>query len=194
VDLDQFEGSAWIGVVPFWMSGVTLRGLPSVPGLSSFPELNVRTYVRWRDRPGVWFLSLDAANRVAVRVARLLYHLPYVSAQMVVRRNDGVIHYHSRRPSGTTFEADYEPVGPVELARRGTLEHWLTERYCLYAIAEGRLQRAEIHHQPWPLQPARAEIHQSDMLRIHGIQVHEPPVSILFSARLAVVVWSPDAV
>ncbi|MGH7714093.1 MAG: YqjF family protein, partial [Gemmatimonadaceae bacterium] len=127
--LDEFDGQAWVAVTPFWMSDVALRGVPSLPGVSSFPEVNVRTYVRHGDRRGVWFFSLDAASHLAVWVAQHLFRLPYVYAHMRVRPLGARILYSSRRPSGPGFLANYEPVGPVRRAVPGSLEHFLTERY-----------------------------------------------------------------
>lgn len=189
LSLEEFDGSAWVAVTPFWMSGVTLRGVPPIPGLSTFPELNVRTYVRHGDRPGVWFFSLDAANRPAVFAARLFYLLNYVYAHMRAEPRGHGIEYSSRRHSGHRFAAYYEPNGPVYRARPGTLEHFLTERYCLYARSgTGRLHRAEIHHVPWPLQPARADIEHNDMLAVNGIDAEGPPM-VHFAKRLDVLVW-----
>ena len=192
LELDLFEGQAWLGITPFWMSGVKLRGLPAVPGLSTFPELNVRTYVTREGRPGVWFLSLDATNPFAVRAARFLYHLPYVDARIEIRSAGDAIRYQLQRPSGVRFEAEYEAAGAVQYASPGSLQHWLTERYCLYARSrEGALYRADIHHVPWPLQPARAEILRSDLSAAHGIELRAPPADIRYSKRLDVVIWTP---
>lgn len=190
LEVDQFNGSAWVAVTPFWMSGVTVRGLPALPGLSRFTELNVRTYVTRDQRPGVWFFSLDADSPLAVRGARLMYHLPYHDAAMKSEREGNLIRYSSERPSGARFVATYQPTGPVALSRPGSLEHWLTERYCLYAQSKaGKLYRGEIHHAPWPLQPARAEIEHSDMLQANGIAVAGPPADVRWSERLEVVIW-----
>jgi len=190
LEIQEFGGSAWFGVIPFWMSGVTPRGWPHIPGLSSFPELNVRTYVSLADRPGVWFLSLDAANRVAVWVARGLYRLPYVYARMRVQHDGAKINYSSMRPSGRGFEGSYQADGPVVYPAPGTLEHFLTERYCLYARSRsGALHRAEVHHAPWPLQRGAAAIRRNDMLAVHGIELHAPPSRIHYAERLDVRVW-----
>ena len=189
LEIDEFGGSAWFGVVPFWMSGVTPRGWPDLPGLSSFPELNVRTYVSLAGRPGVWFLSLDAANRLAVWVARGLYRLPYVYARMKVVHEGGRIDYRSMRPSGQGFEGSYQPDGPVVYSAPGTLEHFLTERYCLYAASRGALRTAEVHHAPWPLQRGIAEIRRNDMLAVHGLDIDAPPSRIHYARRLDVRVW-----
>jgi len=187
--IDTFEGSAWVALTPFWMSGVTLRGLPAFPGLSTFPEMNVRTYVRLNDQPGVWFFSLDAANRLAVGMARRLFHLPYVHARMRVGRLGAQLLYASRRRDGTSFVGSYEPAGPVIRFLPGTREHFLTERYRLYARSpRGNLYRAEIDHEPWPLQPARATLERNDLLAAHGIAAEGEPL-VHYARRLDVKIW-----
>lgn len=174
LEIDTFAGEAWLGVVPFRMSGVRPRCTPPLPPLSAFPELNVRTYVTHGGRPGVWFFSLDAASWLAVRVARATFHLPYFDAQMECRRGpDGVIEYRSERThrgvAGARLVARYRPVGPVFRSKPGTLEHWLTERYWLYsANRSGRVYRGEVRHAPWPLQRAEAELQGCDMTRLLG--------------------------
>lgn len=188
LEIDEHQGSAWVAVTPFWMSGVTLRWLPSIPGVSSFPELNVRTYVRYRDRPGVWFFSLDAASRLAVLVARARYHLPYVYATMRVERDGDTIRYRSHRADGSGFVARYGPSGPPRRSIPGTLEYFLTERYRLYARPRGgSIHQAEIAHEPWPLQPARVEIERNDMPSSNGITVQGPPLAH-YAERLSVVI------
>lgn len=150
LELDTFDGAAWLGVVPFRMSNVAPRGCPALPWLSAFPELNVRTYVRWRgERPGVFFMSLDASNPAAVWAARRFFHLPYHRARMRVARSGRRIVYDSQRmapsPGDASFRARYEPSGPVFEAAAGTLEYFLTERYCLYTTdRRGRPRRLEI--------------------------------------------------
>jgi hypothetical protein len=190
-DIDRFDGSAWVGVVPFTMSHVVARGTPALPWLSAFPELNVRTYVSPRDgKRGVFFFSLDAARLPAVLAARAMFRLPYFHASMqVTRRGDGV-HYASRRRLGrASFEASYEPAGPPFTAKRGSLDFFLTERYCLYHLGPmGRPSRLEIHHAPWPLQPARAEIVQNTMTDGLGIPLNGAPL-LHFAKRLDVVTW-----
>jgi uncharacterized protein YqjF (DUF2071 family) len=168
LELDTYEGQAWLGVVPFDIQDFKLRGVVSLPFMSAFPELNVRTYVKTGDKPGVWFFSLDAASKLAVEGARTLYHLPYFNAQMSIRVEGEAIIYSSRRTHRNArpavFQASYRPTGPVYRAQPGALDHWLTERYCLYAADErGQLFRGEIHHPPWPLQPAEADITMNTM-------------------------------
>lgn len=195
LEIDEFDGSAWIAITPFRMSGVALRGWPEVPGTSTFPELNVRTYVSRADRPGVWFFSLDAGSRLAVHAARAVYHLPYVHAGMSAHEVGGQVRYRSDRRSGVGFHATYAPTGPIFLAGAGTLEHWLTERYCLYARSgSGGLYLAEIHHAPWPLQPASVRISRNDMLTVHHLPASGAPALVHFARRLDVVVWLPTRV
>lgn len=189
--LDTFQGKAWLGIVPFRMSGVRLRGIPAIPGLSAFPELNVRTYVSAGGKRGVFFFSLDTGNPLAVVVARCWYHLPYFSAQMSVERNGDQISYSSSRKGGSAlFEAQYRPIGEVELAEPNSLEHWLTERYCLYAVdPKGHLYRGEIHHLPWPLQPAEVKLLKNTMTDSNGISLPAADPLLHFSERQEVLIW-----
>lgn len=188
--LDTFDGQCWIGVVPFHMSHIRRRGLPGLPGLSRFAELNVRTYVTLGGKPGVYFFSLDAANRAAVWAARRFYHLPYVHAQMSVHQEGEWVIYDSIRKDRTAeFRGRYRPVEPVELRVPGSLEHWLVERYCLYTAFQGRILRAEVHHQQWPLQNAAAEIRSNTVAAACGIVLPSPPPLLHFSRRLEVLIW-----
>lgn len=198
LEIDMFDGRAWIGVLAFRMSGVRLRGTPALPGLSAFPELNVRTYVKAEEKPGVWFFSLDAANRAAVEVARMWFHLPYFFARMKSEANGDAIRYASRRVdrrgADESLEMKYRAEGGCFEARSGTLEHFLTERYCLYAQRpDGCLLRGEIHHGPWQLQAARAEFAVNTMTKTMGVELRGEPL-LHFSKLQEVVVWAPEEV
>ena len=213
LEVDTFDGDAWVGVVPFWMDQVRVR-LPvtaersfAFPSVESFPELNLRTYVRSKvtGRTGVFFFSLDAASPLAVLGARTLFHLPYFLANMVrTTAPDDTVRYKSRRlltSAEVGFQAVYRPVerppaqatgapGSQSRSSPGSLEHFLTERYCLFTTFRGRLLVGDIHHLPWPLKPAEAEISTNDLPRAHGIVLPSRPPVLHFSKALEVYVWS----
>jgi hypothetical protein len=190
LELDILEGQSWIGVVPFRMSGIRGRGLPALPGLSSFPELNLRTYVTYGGKPGVYFFSLDAANLPAVWAARTFYHLPYFYAAMKSEERDGVIHYSSRRHADLAeFLGKYRPTSEVRLREKGTIEHWLTERYCLYTVHKSRVLRGEIHHQRWPLQNAEAGLEINRVAAAARILLPETDPLLHFARYLEVLIW-----
>jgi len=195
LELDLREGGAWIAVTPFLITGLRPRGLPAIPGASNFLELNVRTYVRYRERPGVFFFSLDAASLPAVLGARAGYHLPYYHAKMAQKQIAAGFEYAShRRGRGKTAElvARYVPVAEVQPPRPGSLERWLVERYCLYAPHRGRLYRADIHHVPWPLQEAKADFEVNSMAEAAGIALPRLNPVCHFAKELDVLVWAPE--
>lgn len=195
-DIDRFDGSAWLSIVPFRMSNVASRAMPALPWLSSFLELNVRTYVSPRDgKRGVFFFSLDATRLPAVLTARALFRLPYYKARMRATRRGDAVHYRSRRRgSKAVFEATYEPAGPAVVPARGTLDFFLAERYCLYHLdLLGRPARLEVHHAPWQLQPARGEIVANTMTTKLGVHLEGEPL-LHFAKRQDVVAWLPRAI
>ena len=191
LELDLFEGHAYVGVVPFRMEGVAPRGLPEIPGLHAFPELNLRTYVTVGGKPGVWFFSLDAGQKLAVRVARGLFHLPYFDARMVVEQVGDRVGFSSVRANRTAaFKGAYRAVGPTYRSKPGTLESWLTERYCLYAADRaGLIYRGNIAHEPWPLQRAEAEIRVNTLGDQWGIAMEGVPEMLHFVRELTVRAW-----
>lgn len=195
--VDTFDGTAWIAVVPFVMRRTRPFRLPLPFGLGDLPELNVRTYVSDGRKPGVWFFSLDAGRTTVVWAARLWYHLPYFQARMRVTAEDDGFHYTSvrthPRTSAAAFAATYRPIGEPYRAQPGSLDHWLTERYCLYTTdRRGRLYRAENDHAPWPLQPAAAEIRINTMIQALGIPLPATPPLLHFARRMDVVFWAPE--
>ncbi len=196
LSIDTFDGSAWLGVVPFDMTGVRPRFLPAVERLSHFPEINLRTYVTAEGKPGVWFFSLDAHSRLAVRLARATFHLPYFDAEMSCRVSNGEVHYRSIRTHEgappAQFVARYGPAGEPFESGPGTIEHFLTERYCLYsADGSGKVRRGDIHHRLWPLQPADVEVQTLAMTQQIGLKPPEPEPVLHFSNRLDVLAWLP---
>jgi len=215
LELDTFDGSAWAGVVPFWMDQVATRAAGdfafTVPSTGSFNELNLRTYVRSprTGKRGVFFFALDCDSMLSVLGARVLFHLPYYFAAMQHRRlrtaNPGAstvdsIAYRSRRRLDflhppVLFNAEYGPIAPVlPPATPGTLEHFLTERYCLFTPFRGRILRGDIHHLPWPLQPARAGFRQNTLPAAYGITLPSTAPVLHYARQLEVFPWSlqPD--
>jgi uncharacterized protein YqjF (DUF2071 family) len=190
LELDTFDGWCWIAVVPFHMTGVRPRYLPVS---LAFPELNVRTYVKTPGRSGVWFFSLDAASWISVRAARWL-GLPYYDARMTVRLDADVVHYQSLRehnkPAPIEFNASYKPTAPEYHAAPGSLDHWLTERYCLYGARKpGHVVYGEIHHPQWRLQPAEVEVRANSMTQPIGLQLPDSKPISHFARYQEVVAW-----
>jgi uncharacterized protein YqjF (DUF2071 family) len=197
--IDTFDGQAWVGVVPFSLKGLRARWLPRIPSLSDFPELNVRTYVTIDDKPGVYFFSLDAANKLAVLAARAAFHLNYYLALMSAVKTQGSVTYLSRRTDSrgqpADFSARYQPNGRGYRAQPGSLEYFLVERYCLYSVSpSGRVYRLEIHHKPWLLQPAVAQLEATAMLRANGLPAPGGEPLLHFSGVQEMIGWLPDRV
>ncbi|MGB3635956.1 MAG: DUF2071 domain-containing protein [Rubrobacteraceae bacterium] len=196
LQLDTFDGDAWLGVVPFRMSGVRPHFLPGVPPLSNFPELNLRTYVSADGKPGIWFFSLDAHNPVAVRIARATFNLPYYDAKMFCHSSGQEVTYasvrtHKNAPTAR-FVGRYRPAGGVTQTQPGTLENFLTERYCLYSTnGRGVVRRGDIHHHMWPLQRAEAEVATLEMTGQIGVELPDTEPLLHYARRLDVVAWTP---
>jgi uncharacterized protein YqjF (DUF2071 family) len=196
--LDTYDGQAFLGIVPFQLRGLHLRWLPPLPGFSDFPELNVRTYVTIDGKPGVYFFSLDAANPLAVQLARCA-HLSYFRARMRAVEMGGSIEYRSVRTHCGAGDAQlmmrYRPIGAVQPAAAGSLAAWLTERYCLYVVSpRQRVYRQDIHHGPWPLQAAEAEFSVNTMSAPLGITLPDAPPLLHFARRQDMVAFWPERV
>ena len=216
LEIDKFDGRAWIGVVPFTMWGIRASFLPRIPGTSAFHELNVRTYVHYDGFPGVWFFSLDAANSLAVWGARTFYHLPYFNAEMSLSQEGDVIKYSSARTDDQTFArffaneasgfwADFNsarslPQAKLNLSWKvgealpestpGSIEFFLTERYSLYAYHRGEVYRSRIHHDPWPLRSAVTDSCDSTMIQSLGIDQPTGEPLLHYAEAIAVDIWS----
>jgi uncharacterized protein YqjF (DUF2071 family) len=217
LSIDTFDGSAWIGEVPFTMWGIRASFLPPIPGASAFHELNVRTYVHRNGVPGVWFFSLDAAHRLAVWGARTFYHLPYFNADMSLTQKGNTIEYASRRTDALTYgeffaaesaeitgavnaepfrsypraalETSWTIGEPLPQASHGSIEFFLTERYCLYSLYRRRLYRSRIFHEPWPLRRATLNSRQSTMIESLGITVSSENPLLHYAEEIAVDIW-----
>jgi uncharacterized protein YqjF (DUF2071 family) len=194
--IDMYDGTAWLGVVPFHMTGVTPRGIPPLPYFSAFPEINLRTYITLNNKPGVFFFSLDAKNRFAVEAARIGFHLPYFYAHIQIQHlEQQITDYQStrkdKRARQGVFSAAYKPSSAIFLSSPGSLEHWLTERYCLYCTdPKGNVYRGEINHDPWPLQSAEAEIRINTLTSSFGITIPDIPPLLHTAKELHVQIWS----
>jgi uncharacterized protein YqjF (DUF2071 family) len=196
-EIETFEGSAWLGIVPFRMSGVRPRILPPIPGVSAFPEVNLRTYVSYGGHRGVWFLSLDAADRLAVEVARRVFRLPYYRAEMTcAREQDGWVTYSSQRTDArgapAAITGRYRSSGPVARAEPGSRAHFLTARNGLWSLDRGGHPAwVGIRHAAWPLQPAELELEAQTISTAAGVDLAGPPDDLRYSGRLDVVAWRP---
>jgi uncharacterized protein YqjF (DUF2071 family) len=196
LEVELQDGSAWLGVTPFRVRGLRARGTLPLPRVSSFLELNVRTYVRAADgKPGIWFFSLDASSRLAVEAARRGYKLPYFHARISATRRGEWIDYECARVEehGRVFSGRYRPDGAVFNAEPDSLEWFLTERYCLYTVGDGHLHRAEIHHPPWPLQQGEAVVELNTMAP-PGVELPDEEPVVHYSLRQDVVVWPLERV
>lgn len=197
--LDTFDGRAWIGITPFGVRNTRLRPTLPVPFVSAFPEINVRTYVTMGGKPGIFFFSLDADSTLAVAAARRAYRLPYFRARMSIDRDGHGVRFVSERtspdaPARAEFRGRYRPAGASFTASPGTLEYWLTERYCLYTLDdEQRVLRGDIHHPPWPLRPAEAEIDVNTMASELAVELDEDPL-LHYAHRQDVVFWTLQSV
>ena len=196
LEVETFDGDAWLGIVPFVMRKTRIRCMPAIPGAHDFPELNVRTYVRHGDKRGVWFFSLDAASKLAVTGARATFGLPYFRAEMEVEQRGMLTSYVSRRIDDrgppARFAAGYCSGGSSRAAAEGTLEHFLVERYCLFAEGrDGQLRVGEIAHAPWQIQSASVQLGVCDMTRVCGIALPDCSPFALCAEPLDVVAWRP---
>jgi uncharacterized protein YqjF (DUF2071 family) len=193
LEIDTFDGSAWIAIAPFTMWDIRAFPpfLPAMPGLSAMHELNVRTYVHFDRVPGVWFFSLDCNSMAAVLGARTFFHLPYYKADIELEQEGTAIEYALSRTEDppAEFNASWKIGGSLHYAHPGSLEFFLTERYCLYSEDDDEIYRARIHHQPWPLQRASLVSFQSTMIESHGLPTPPGDPLLHYAEELSVGIW-----
>jgi uncharacterized protein YqjF (DUF2071 family) len=191
LEIDTFDGSAWVAIVPFTMWDTRASFLPPLPGLSNMHELNVRTYVHYHRVPGVWFFSLDCTSAAAVLGARNLYHLPYYNADIQLQQDDQAIDYSLRRTDEppAAFQASWRIGSCLPNTFPDSLEFFLTERYCLYSEHKGEIYRARIHHRPWPLAQAQLDSLKSTMLEAAGIQTPARDPLLHYAEEINVEIW-----
>jgi len=198
LDIDTFNGSAWIAIAPFTMWDIRAFPpfLPAVPGLSAMHELNVRTYVHFDRVPGVWFLSLDCNSAAAVLGARTFFHLRYYNADIELDQEGKTIDYTlSRRENPPAeFNASWEIGESLGHAHPGSLEFFLTERYCLYSEADNDIYRSRIYHQPWLLQQASLVSFESTMIESHGLLMPKGDPLLHYAEEISVEIWPLEGV
>ena len=191
--IDTYDGVAWIGIVPFEISHLRMRGLPPVPYTSYFLQINVRTYVVMNNKPGIFLFSLDATNPLAVAAARAFFHLPYYNAKIDVDIEQDSLHYTSKRTHKNApqadFSAKYKPISTHYQASIGSLDDWLTARYCLYTLNKKQLYRGEIHHAPWPLQQAEADISVNAMHPILSSSILQTQPLLHYVEQIKALFW-----
>jgi len=197
LELDLFDGRAYVGLVPFEMANVIPRFVPDLGRLgyfySRFPELNVRTYVLRDGVPGVWFFSLDAASSLATATARLWFKLPYFKARMRMKRNANRFDFWSKRlwptPTNALCHAKWEICGEERAAHPDSLEEFLVERYVLYSQRGGQLFRGRVYHEPYALQSARVSMLRETNLQAAGFSRPDSEPHVLYSRGVSVEVW-----
>jgi uncharacterized protein YqjF (DUF2071 family) len=198
LSIDTHEGDAWIGVVPFTMWGIRASFLPAVPGFSEMHELNVRTYVHYKGVPGVYFFSLDAASALAVMGARTFFLLRYFTAEMSLKQNGKRIVYHSRRTHrdapAASFDATWKIGDALGESAPGSLEFFLTERYCFYTVSGESVYRCRIQHAPWQLRSAEVSAYKSTMIESYNLPTPEGKPLLHYCEELAVDVWTLERV
>jgi uncharacterized protein YqjF (DUF2071 family) len=194
LEIDTFDGSAWIAIVPFTMWDIRAFPpyAPAVPGLNSMHELNVRTYVHLNGTPGVWFFSLDCNNTAAVFGARTFYYLPYYNAKITLEQNDLEIVYSLNRTDEppANFHASWTIGQPIPHSESDSLDFFLTERYCLFSEHKGKLYRSRIHHPRWPLQTATLNSHSSTMISACNLPEPADPPILNYAEEIAVDIWA----
>jgi uncharacterized protein YqjF (DUF2071 family) len=191
--VDTFDGTGWIGLVPFFMKGVRPSGFPALPLVSNFLELNLRTYVKdGAGRPGIWFFSLDANQPLAVWTARMFFALPYRHATMHASHRDGWTEYASARVGGgPMLEYRYRGVGPLQEAVFGSLEFFLVERYRLFASRRGQLLSGRVYHPPYQLSGAEVSHCDTRLFRLDDLESpSRPPDHVCYAPGLGVSVYA----
>lgn len=198
LELELYDGAAWVGLVPFVLRGVRVEGLPRLPGFGAFPETNVRTYVRGPDGvTGVWFFSLDAARLTAVIGARTGFGLPYFWAKMNVNVQPGVVAYASRRiwpGPPAAMSAEIEPGEQIPPERLTSFDHYLTARFRLISVRRGACVSSRVEHAPWPLRRARLLRLEQNLVEAAGLPAPAGPPVIHYSEGVAVRVGAVERV
>ncbi|MGM0899512.1 MAG: YqjF family protein [Bacillota bacterium] len=190
--LDTFNGLAWVGIVAVHISNIRLRGLPPIPGITHFSQVNVRTYVTLDGKPGVYFFSLDAGNRLAVETAKIVGNLPYKYSEVAMESTQSNIHFESSRKTGDNANLvfNFKPISKPFHPAKESFEEWVAERYCLYTFSKtGKTLRGDILHLPWLLQQVQAEFYENTLLSSLNIQPESNPPILHYSRQKDVRFW-----
>ena len=195
LEIDTYNGSAWLGVVVFVMEGIYPRGLSSISLTPAFPEINVRTYVHYDGKPGILFMSLDVGDWASYTIAKKWYRLPYKKSSISFQQEGQTFRCQSVRKGKTnppiSFQVKYTPVSEVYFPKEGTLDHWLTERYCLFSSDNGNvIFCGDIHHRPWPLQKASANISRNTLFSPFDLAVSGTKPVFHFSKGVDTLIWN----
>lgn len=195
VELDLFEGNAWIGFVFFEVNGLRPRLIPPIPFVNTFPELNVRTYIRRNGKPGVYFLSMDATNKIAIKMARATYSLPYLYADISLKRSATSVSLSSIRKERDfpreSLQVKYKPTGENIPNEEGSLTHWLVERYCLWSVIGDELCRTDIHHPKWVVEAVEVELATNTMAQFLPREIFSIPPIAHYSLSKTALFWPP---
>ena len=195
LEIDTFEGQAYVTMIPMHMNNIHLHDLPAVPGTREFPEINLRTYVRMNDEPGIFFFTIDSGSSFASWVARHTFFLPYIYSKMSFREESDGFHLESKRPNShhakkAEFSGSYHPVGEEYQTREGTLEHFLVERYAMYDKGPGGdFFKGNVQHPPWRIQKAEANIEINTVPEAAGIDLGDAVPMLLFAYNTEVLCW-----
>jgi hypothetical protein len=207
--LELYDGAAWLTISPFCTSHMRPSGVPPLPGFSFFPQVNLRTYVTVEGKPGLYYFSVDTASLTAVWGARVFFRMQYWHSKIQVsgatiqarKATGSAIHFSASRLHGpqaangaAKLEVSYAPEGEAERARRGSLDEFLTERYCVYSWNRGKFYRTEVHHQPWPLQRVRVEFRANSLADPLGLTLPKEPDVCHFSRSLKMLAWAPERI
>ncbi|MGV3467279.1 MAG: YqjF family protein [Heyndrickxia sp.] len=195
LQIDTFKGSAWLGIILFVLEGIFPLGISSLSLTPSFPETNVRTYVKYNGKPGIYFMSIDVENWASLKIAKRWYRLPYHSAQIFYQKEGQNFNFHSIRKDNESpsiyLKGQYSPISEVYYAKEGTLDHWLTERYCLYSSNNvASIYCGDIHHQPWPLQKAEIDLVRNTLFTPFNFDFSKVKPIAHFSTGLDSLMWN----
>ncbi|MBS4197060.1 YqjF family protein [Lederbergia citri] len=193
VEIDTFEDYAWLGVIVFKIDGIFPRGFPPVSIRPAFPEINLRTYVRCNDKPGIYFLSLDVDDWTSCSLAKRWLHVPYHPAKISFQKIEQSYHFESNRNHHIPIicKGSYTPKSEIFYPENMTLDHWLTERYCFFSHNQkSNVYCLDIHHHPWPLQRAEATIHSNDLCRPFNFDFENETPIFHYSQGVDALIWN----